>query len=174
MSKEKKVKPKKYTHIDYIALLTHVMKRRISVESAIDELELNISRSTIVRNIKKIKETGNEEEKEIINLYQEQYVPNMQKDEFPESLQLKIDNLPEKGIINKNELEDLYNKLYRMKQIIESCNGNIAEAARVISSGTTILGNVSITPQGLNKVIKKFEQVKEEYYKQQETDKRRE
>ena len=53
-----------------------------------------------------------------------------------------------------------------MKEIVEMCNGNLAEAARVISKGNTILGNIKITRQGLTKDLKRYEIVKEAYEQQ--------
>lgn len=53
-----------------------------------------------------------------------------------------------------------------MKEISEMCNGNLAEATRVINEGNTILGNIKITRQGLGKDLKRYEIVKEAYEQQ--------
>lgn len=156
---QSKFKPKQYTHIDYEALLIYVMKNRTSVENAVIELELKVARSTIVRNINKLKEQGSQ----IVRLYQEEYATNMQKKELPVGIAEKIDQLPKKEIRIKNELEDVYFKLTMMKEILDSCDGNLTQAARVISSGNTPLGNFKITRQGLTKDLKYYEKVKEKY-----------
>ena len=163
MEKSKKVKPKQYTHIDYEALLIYIMKNNITVDKALEVFGLDIARSTVIRNIRKLKEQnkGNE----IISLYQKKYVPNMQSKTLPIALQEKIDLLPNKPVIIQDKLEVLYNKLYCMKQIIDSCGGNLSEATRLINSGTTILGNVKISRQGLGKNMSYYEKVKEEYEK---------
>lgn len=164
--KERKVKPKQYTHIDYEAILVQTMKERCSVEECLRKNGLEIARSTVVRNIKKIREC--EEGSAIIELYEKEYVPNFQKECLPEKLQQKIDDLPCKRVIIKLENEDLYKKLSIMHGIIESCNGNISEAARVISTGGTLLGKVRISAQGLAKDMKYFERIKQELKKEKE------
>lgn len=155
-----KVKPKQYSHIDYEALLIYVMKKRISVSKVIEELELDISRATIVRNINKINKQS-DGKNEVINLYQKKYVPNMQKSKMPWKIAAKINALPEKGVIVKDELEELYDKLSKMKEILDQCDGNLTEATRRINSGNTILGNVHISRQGFGKNIQRFQKVKE-------------
>ena len=55
MENKKAVKPKQYSHIDYEALLIYIMKNHISMDQAIEELDLNIARATVTRNINKIK-----------------------------------------------------------------------------------------------------------------------
>ena len=164
MKNKKEVKPKQYSHIDYEALLIYIMKNHISMEQAIEELNLHIARSTIVRNINKIKKE--DKENSIIDLYQNIYTSNSQKKELPDFLKNQIDELPELEVVKKEELEDLYKKLSYMKEIAEMCNGNLAEAARVISAGKTILGNIKITRQGLGKDLKRYEIVKEAYEQQ--------
>ena len=164
MENKKAVKPKQYSHIDYEALLIYIMKKHISMEQAIEELDLNIARSTVVRNINKIKEE--DKENAIIDLYKNVYTPNSQKKELPDFLKNQIDKLPELEVVKKEELEELYKKLSYMKEIVEWCNGNLAEAARVISNGNTILGNMKITSQGLTKDLKRYEIVKEAYEQQ--------
>ena len=161
---EKEIKPKQYTHIDYEALLIYAMKNHMSIEQCISELKLNIARSTLLRNINKIKKL--DEYNEIINLYQNGYVPNMQKKELPEDIERKIEELDERPIIKKNRIEDLYGKLNVMKEILDICNENYAETARVISSGSTPLGNVKITTQGLRKNMLHYEDVKKQYEKE--------
>ena len=55
----------------------------------------------------------------------------------------------------------MYHKLYTMNEIVDSCQGNIAEATRKINSGQTLLGNIRpISVQGLRKDIKYFKEVK--------------
>ncbi len=44
---EKRIKPREYSHIDYEALLIYAMKNHISVEKAIKENGLTISRITV-------------------------------------------------------------------------------------------------------------------------------
>lgn len=102
MKDKKEVKPKQYSHIDYEALLIYIMKNHISMEQAIEELNLNIARSTIVRNINKIKKE--DKENSIIDLYQNIYTPNSQKKELPEFLKNQIDELPELEVVKKEEL----------------------------------------------------------------------
>ena len=159
----KGLKPKQYTHIDYEAILIYAMKNRISIEEALAMNGLDIARSTVVRNIREMKK---ETITSIIDLYEKQYVPNSQKKILPEKLQETIDELQERDIVMKPELEDLYTKLSFMKELVDRCNGNKAEAARIISSGNTILGNVRISTQGLAKDLKKYEIVAEEMKKQ--------
>ena len=163
METKKERKPKQYTHIDYEALLIYVMKNRTSIYKAIEDLELDVARSTIVRNINKIKEK--DKNNEVISLYQNGYVPNMQKDILPQNIREKISLLPNKKVITQAKLEDLYRKLHSMKEIIDSCGGNLTEATRKINSGTTSLGNVKITRQGLGKDMAYYEVVKEAYEK---------
>ena len=162
---EKKIKPRQYSHIDYEALLIYVMKNGVSVEEALEDHGLNIARSTVIRNITKMKK---EEGRDltVIDFYQKIYVPNSQKSKKPQDVIRQIQDFVERPIIIKNELEDLYNKLSTMNKIVEACNGNVAEATRKINSGETPLGKVkSISVQGLRKDIKYFERVKEEMEK---------
>lgn len=164
MENKKTVKPKQYSHINYEALLIYIMKKHISMDQAIEELNLNIARATVTRNINKIKADNNENA--IIDLYQKIYTHKNQNKVLPKSLQNQIDELPELEVVKKDGLEDLYKKLSYMKEIVEICNGNLAEAARVISAGKTILGNIKITRQGLTKDLKRYEIVKEAYEQQ--------
>lgn len=136
MEEERKIKPKQYSHIDYEALLIYTMKNHISLEKAIEENGLRIARSTVIRNIKRMKEER-DRNLDIINFYQNIYVPNSQKSELPVTLIRVINEFPEREIVVKDELEDLYRKLYTMNEIVEACNGNVAEAARKINSGQT-------------------------------------
>ena len=53
-----------------------------------------------------------------------------------------------------------------MNEILEQTNGNYSEAARIISSGTTILGNVTISHTGLEKNIKHYQEIKRELAKE--------
>lgn len=156
----RRIKPKQYTHIDYEALLIEAMKQRCSIEECLKRNGLDIARSTVIRNIRKIKEKG--ENSSIIDLYENQYVPNLQKKELPEKLQEKIDELPSRPVTTKPELEDLLKKLTIMNEIFEQANRNYSEAARIISSGTTLLGNVTISHTGLEKNIKHYQEIKRE------------
>lgn len=162
---QRKIKPKQYTHIDYEALLIEAMKERCSIEECIARNGLDIARSTVIRNIRKLKES--KEDVSIIDLYEEQYVPNIQKKELPKKLQDKIEELPSRPVVIKPELEDLLKKLTIMNEILEQANGNYAEAARVISSGTTLLGNVTISHMGLEKNIKHYQEIKRELAEEQ-------
>ena len=164
MENKKAVKPKQYSHIDYESLLIYIMKKHISMDQAIEELDLNIARATVTRNINKIKADNNENA--VIDLYQKIYTHKNQNKVLPKFLQSQIDELPELEVVKKDGLEDLYKKLSYMKEIAEMCNGNLAEAARVISAGKTILGNIKITRQGLGKDLKRYEIVKEAYEQQ--------
>ena len=163
-NRQRKIKPKQYTHIDYEALLIEAMKERCSIEECIARNGLNIARSTVIRNIKKIKESI--QDVSIIDLYENQYVPNMQKKELPKKLQDEIEDLPSRPVVIKPELEDLLKKLTIMNEILEQANGNYAEAARVISSGTTLLGNVTISNTGLEKNIKHYQEIRRELVKE--------
>lgn len=137
------------------------MKRKMSIEEVLEEQEIHIARSTVVRNIRKIQKES-KGTSQVINIYQNLYVPNMQKSEIPESLKAAIEELPEKQIIIKNELEDLYQKLFQMKKIVEETDGNISEATRRINEGTTSLGKIrSITPQGLRKNMLRLKKIEE-------------
>ena len=131
---EKKIKPKQYSHIDYEALLIYMMKHGVSLERALEENGLDIARSTVNRNISKIKEQKGKD-LSVIEFYQNKYVPNMQKAKLPEEIMESIAMFKEKPVVIKNELEDLYNKLSTMNQIVEACGGNISEATRKINSG---------------------------------------
>lgn len=133
---EKKIKPKQYSHIDYEALLIYAMKNHISLEKAMEENELAIARSTVIRNIRRMKQEKGRDTR-IIEFYQQVYVPNYQKSELPEKIVQAIEELPEKRVVIKNELEDLYNKLYIMNEIVKASDGNMAEATRKINSGQT-------------------------------------
>ncbi len=161
---QKRIKPKQYTHIDYEAILIEAMQERCSIEECLARNGLKIARSTVLRNIRKIKENG--EDLSIIDLYEKEYVPNMQKEKLPEKLQQKIDELPSRVVVIKPELEDLLKKLNIMNEILEQTNGNYSEAARIISSGTTILGNVTISHTGLEKNIKHYQEIKRELAKE--------
>ena len=157
---DQKIKPKQYSHIDYEALLIYAMKKHISLERAIEENGLTIARSTVIRNIRKMKKEG--KHLDIINFYQNVYVPKYQTPELPEEILRAIDEFPDKKVVIKGELDDLYHKLSIMNQIVEACNGNISKATEKINSGQTPLGkNKPITVQGLAKDIKYFEKVKE-------------
>ena len=159
-NKQGKIKPKQYTHIDYEALLIQAMKERCSIEKCLATNGLKIARSTVIRNIRKIKESGGDSS--IIDLYEKQYVPNLQKKELPENLQQRIENLPSRPVVTKPELEDLLRKLSIMEKIVEQANGSYAEAARIISSGTTLLGNVTISHTGVEKNMKHYQEIKRE------------
>ena len=162
---EKKIKPKQYSHIDYEALLVYMMKRGISAEKALQEHGLEIARSTLIRNIEKMKKEKGRD-LSIIQFYQTRYVPNMQKSKLPEEIVMRINEFEEKPVVVKNELDDLYNKLKTMNEIVEECGGNVAEAARRINSGTTALGAIKpISVQGLRKDIKYYEKTREKLEK---------
>lgn len=165
-NKQGKIKPKQYTHIDYEALLIQAMKERCSIEDCLARNGLKIARSTVTRNIRKIKETRGD--LSIIDLYEKQYVPNMQKEELPEKLEQSIEELPSRPVVTKPELEDLLRKLSIMEKIVEQANGNYAEAARIISSGTTLLGNVTISHTGIEKNMKHYQEIKKELAKEKE------
>jgi hypothetical protein len=159
--KASNIKPKQYSHIDYEALLIYAMKHHISLERAIEENGLVIARSTVIRNIRKMKQDVSRDNS-IIEFYQEEYVPSCQRPELPARIIRGIASLPQKKVVIKNELEDLYNKLSIMNAIVQACDGNLAEATRKINSGQTILGNVKpISIQGLGKNIKYFQEIKE-------------
>ena len=132
----KRIKPKQYSHIDYEALLIYAMKRHISIERAIEENGLTIARSTVTRNISRIKKEKGRN-CDIINFYQNVYVPKYQKTKLPEDIIRAIEGFPEKEVKIKTELEDVYNKLYTMNEIVKACDGNISEATRKINSGQT-------------------------------------
>ena len=138
-NENKKVKPKQYTHIDYEALLIYAMKNHISIERAIEEHNLTIARSTVIRYIKKMKEDKNQD-KTVIDYYQNVYVKNYQKPQLPDEILQVIETFPEKKVIVKNELEDLYQKLNTMNEIVIECGGNLAEASRRINAGQTRIG----------------------------------
>ncbi len=158
---ESKIKPKQYSHIDYEALLIYTMKRHISLERAIEENGLTIARSTVIRNIRKMKKEKGKN-LDIINFYQDVYVPKYQTPELPEEILRAINELPDKNVVIKGELDDLYRKLSIMNQIVEACNGNITKATEKINSGQTPLGkNKPITIQGLAKDIKYFKKTRE-------------
>ena len=84
MENKKEVKPKQYSHIDYEALLIYIMKNHISMDQAIEELDLNIARATVTRNINKIKADNNENA--VIDLYQKIYTHKNQNKVLPKSL----------------------------------------------------------------------------------------
>jgi len=158
---EKKIKPKQYSHIDYEALLIYMMKCGVSMEKALEENGLDIARSTVIRSIERMKKEEGRD-LSIIEFYQTRYVPNMQKAEMPIDIIRTIQDFEERPVVIKNELEDLYNKLKTMNEIVEACGGNIAEATRRINSGTTVLGFIKpISVQGLRKDIKYYEEIKE-------------
>lgn len=159
----KKIKPKEYTHIDYEALLIYIMKNGVSLEQALEDNGLTIARSTFTRNINKILEKN--EDNEVIGLYRDEYSKERQKG-LSEPLKQKIAELPDKKIVNKVLLEDLYKKLTMMKAIIESCGGSMKKAVEAINTGNTPLGQVQITRQGLKKNMEKYEEVRNEYLKQ--------
>ena len=161
---EKHRKPKEYTHIDYEALLIYAMKKHVSIEKAISDFELNIARSTVVRSMNRI--IKKDPENEIINLYKNEYVPNMQKEQMPDDVKEKIDKLEDRKVVKKVELEDLYKKLSYMKEVANNCGGNLSEATRVINSGRTPLGNVRISRQGFEKNLMYYDEVKKEYENQ--------
>ena len=83
-------------------------------------------------------------------------------------MQKEIDELPIKPVVTKPELEDLLKKLSIMNEILEQANGNYCEAARIISSGTTLLGNVTISNTGLEKNIKRYQEIKRNLAKEKE------
>ncbi len=95
--KASNIKPKQYTHIDYEALLIYAMKHHISLERAIEENNLAIARSTVIRNIRKMKKEATRDNT-IIEFYQEEYVPNYQKSELSPRIIQVIDSLPLKRV----------------------------------------------------------------------------
>lgn len=133
---EKEVRLRQYSYIDYEALLIYAMKRHISVEKAIEENGLTVSRVTVTRNIKKMKQEK-DRDLSVIEFYQNVYTPNFQKPEMPEYIKQTIESFPEKPVKMKSKFEDLYQKLWMMNEIVEACGGNYTEAARKISSGQT-------------------------------------
>lgn len=159
---KKQYKPKQYSHIDYEALITYVMKNHISVTEAIKRLGLEISRITVERNLNNMKNSP------IVILYRKKYIPKMQSN-IPKEIVQEIKDLPDKKVEIKPSLEDTYRKLFIMKEIVNQCRGNLTQAAKVISSGNTPLGNVTISRQGLTKNMNNYEKVKEEYKKQKES-----
>ena len=160
--KKNEIRPKQYTHIDYEALLIYVMKNNVSLEEAIKENNLSIARSTVIRNIRKIKQDYTRDTA-IIDYYQNVYVKNSQKSKIPDEIKLKIDSFEQKPVKIKNELEDLYNKLSIMNSVLQQTSGNYTEATRIINSGTTKLGRIKpITVQAFRNDIKYFERIKEE------------
>ncbi len=168
MENKKIYRPKTYTHIDYEALVIYAMKFRVSIEQALRDNNIEIARSTVVRNIKKLVNNNNS----TIALYQNGYVPNMQKRELPEDIKYKIESLDDKPIIKGDELDDVYKKLSIMEEIIKACNGNFAEATRKINSGKTPLGKIrTITHQGLIKDMKYLEIVRKQQRINRENDK---
>ena len=101
------VKPKQYSHIDYEAILIYAMKNRVSIDDIIKKFNLDIARSTLIRNISKLK-TQNKDNG-IISFYQDVYVPNMQKKELPEYIAKEIDSIEDRPIIvKKSELYEKY------------------------------------------------------------------
>lgn len=163
---QKKIRPKQYTHIDYEALLIEAMKERCSIEECIERNGLNIARSTVSRNISKMRNA--KKNFTVIDLYEKQYVPNMQKKKLPKKMQEKIDELPSKPVVIKPELEDLLRKLNIMNAILEQANGNYAEATRIINSGTTLLGKVKISFVGLKKDIEQLHRIRKMLEEKQE------
>ena len=55
-----------------------------------------------------------------------------------------------------------------MDEIVKQANGNYAKTARIISSGTTLLGNVTISHTGVEKNIKHYQEIKRELAKEKE------
>ena len=51
---------------------------------------------------------------------------------------------------------------------MEQANGSYAEAARIISSGTTLLGNVKISHTGVEKNMKHYQEIKRKLAKEKE------
>ncbi len=168
MDENKKIKPKQYTHIDYEALLIYAMKNHISLEKAIEDNGLTIARSTVIRNIRKMKQDENQDQT-VIDYYQNVYVRNYQKPILPESMIQTIEDFPDKKVVIKNELDDLYKKLSTMNQIAVECGGNLSEATRRINEGKTSLGMIKpISRQGLEKDIKYYNRIKEILEERQE------
>lgn len=161
METQKSYKPKQYSNIDYEALITYVMKKHISVTEAIIQLGLNVTRTTVERNL------NNMEDSPIIAFYRTKYIHNRQS-KMPTEIAQEIEALPDKKVQTKARLEDTYRKLSIMKEIVDQCDGNLTQAAKVISSGNTPLGNVTISRQGLTKNMKNYERVREEYKKEME------
>lgn len=168
MDKKRSIRPKQYTHIDYIALLIYIMKNYVSMEQAMNENGLSsIAKSTITRNLKKIESQLEEgqEEFEIIQLYKNGYLVNMQKNILPTTVEEQIENLPDKEVVNKEKLEDLYKKLSLMHSVLESCDGNMQKAVDAINNGGTPLGSFSLSYQAFAKNMKRYEVVKVEIEK---------
>ena len=130
------------------------------IEKLSNKYHINKLLASILIN-RKIKEE--DPKNEIVMLYQDEYVPNMQKAKMPESIEEKIKQLKSLKIVIKDELEDLYNRLTNINNILEACNRNWYEATRVINSGRTPLGNIKISRQGLIKVMKNYDLVKKKY-----------
>ena len=149
------------------------MKNHISVEKAIKENGLTISRITVQRNIKRMKEEGNQD-LSVIEFYQDVYVPNFQKPEMPEYIKHTIDSFPERQVKMKNEFEDLYHKLYLMNEMVEACGGNFAEATRKINSGQTrIRRNQTNFETRINEKCQSFSKNKEPIRRKNKGRKRR-
>lgn len=168
MEPKQVIRPKQYTHIDYTALLIYVMKNHISMEQAmIDNGLSEIAKSTITRNLQKIEKEAIEgqEEYEIIELYKNKYLANLQKSIMPEEIAQAIEDLPNKKVVKKGELEDLYKKLFIMNQILQACDGNIEKAVQAINTGSTPLGAVTISYQGFVKNMKRYKEVKNQIEK---------
>ena len=87
------------------------------------------------------------EDSPIVILYRKKYIPKMQSN-IPKEIAQEIQDLPDKKVEIKPSLEDTYRKLLIMKEIVNQCGGNLTQAAKVISSGNTPLGNVTISRQG--------------------------
>lgn len=156
------IRPKKYTHIDYEALLTRVMKEKISIKSVIEDEELDIARSTVDRNIRKMPDSR------VVQIYKNFYVPNKQKKQFPEKLDIMIHELPSKSvkpIVVKEKFTDMYHKLLSLYNLYEK-NNSYRETAERINAGITEFGNAKITEQGVRKHIRRFQEYRSEMEKE--------
>lgn len=172
MERPNEIRPKQYTHIDYEGLLIYAMKNRRSIEESLKELDIDIARSTVGRNLKKLKNKS-KGTNQVIEFYRDLYVPNMQT--MPEWLKAMIEKLPDKDVIIKDKFEDLHQILLQMKQVVDESGGNISEAARRINEGSTSLGNIkNITPQGLRKDMLRLQQIEKAIAKKDEIETERE
>lgn len=152
-------RPRKYTHIDYEALLIYIMKHNLTVEEAAEQF--GIHRVTISRKVKELEEVAEKQDKnnllKIISLYKEYTAFNQShKNQMDKKTQFVIGLLKEKPVVVKGRLETIIEQLNQRENILEQSENNYTRAAK----------RLGITRQALSKSIGNKERIKKEFEKE--------
>lgn len=159
MENKKGYRPRKYTHIDYEALLIYIMKHDLTGEQTSEEF--GIHRVTISKKVKELEEKAKKEENKelskIISLYKE-YTSyhRSHKGQMNKRTQFVIRMLVEKPVFIKGKLDNTMENLHQREEALKQSENNYTQAAK----------QLGITRQALTKTIGNKERIKKEFEKE--------